>query len=76
MATAAVLAKASRLLVENRVRFADTETGFSAQVRGDSGDYSVEWDGQRWKCNCLCSHARCAHIEACKIVVRVFGVQT
>ena len=76
VATPVVTAKAVKLLAEERVRFSRTDGPVVATVHGDNGDYEVRWDGRSWSCACDCSHSRCAHITACEIVIRAFGIPT
>ena len=66
MASPAVTAKALKLLGEERVRF----EGSVVNVRGMTGDYEIQFDGQRWYCSCECRHSKCAHITAAQIVYR------
>ena len=77
MATAAVTQKALKLLEQSRVRIDLTGEGCTAQVRGDTGDREVLWDGGKsWRCSCDCTHSRCSHTEAVKIALRAFGIAT
>jgi hypothetical protein len=57
-ASAAVKAKAGRLLAEQRVLI-----GVAGYVRGDHGDYVVSIRGSGLECSCP-ARVRCAHMEA------------
>lgn len=57
-ASAAVMAKAGRLLAEQRVLI-----GVAGYVAGDHGDYLVAIRGGNLSCDCP-ARVRCAHVEA------------
>lgn len=72
MASSAVLAKAGKFLCEERVRFVVPGREWLAEARvvGETGTYTVGFDGRSWHCSCPCSHSKCAHITAATIVYR------
>jgi len=72
VASPAVLARAGRLLCEERVRLVapGPEWLVEARVVGDTGTYTVGFDGRSWFCSCECRHSKCAHITAVTIAYR------
>ena len=72
MASPAVTAKALKLLGEERVRFVTPGPEWLAEARvvGETGTYTVGFDGRNWFCSCACIHSRCAHSTAATIVYR------
>jgi hypothetical protein len=61
--TAAIRAKAARLLTEGRVHLADVER---AVVDGDTGRRLIERHGEAWQCSCpaFSFHHHCSHVAA------------
>jgi hypothetical protein len=72
----AVTAKALRLIEQNRVMFTQTAGKAVATVAGDHGHYEVGFDARRWWCSCENPKQTCAHILACKYLLRAFDVKT
>jgi hypothetical protein len=64
-ASAAVRAKASRLLAEQKVLI-----GIAGYVRGDTGDYVVSLQGGVLSCSCPARIPNCAHAEAVARLLR------
>ena len=80
MASQAVMLKAARIVNQGRIVYIRSdEKGFTAVVRGDSGQlYIVHINPSRkiYKCTCLASAYRkmCKHIVAVMNVLRYLGV--
>ena len=70
MPSAAVQEKAARLLAEQRVRLVPplTLSRVEAQVRGDSGDYTVALDKGGWFCDCE-ARGTCSHLYAVRDIL-------
>lgn len=73
--SAAVTAKALRLIEQHRVHFELPGGEVLATVEGDSGRYEVGWNGRWWWCSCDNPKGSCSHIIACQLVVRCFGIK-
>jgi hypothetical protein len=65
-----VMAKAQRYLAEGRIRILacnEDDGTILADVRGTGASYTVERDGERWRCYCS-ARGECCHILALKFV--------
>jgi hypothetical protein len=65
--------KAGRLLLEGRVRIVEAGHGHNgrARVKGDHGEYDVEFAVGAVVCHCPAWVRRCSHAEAVARVVEV-----
>ncbi len=64
-------AKALRLLSQARMSVVQaSDTGFEAEVRGDTGRHHVDWSRGSWHCTCphLARTTACSHILAALLV--------
>ncbi len=62
--------------IEKAKRYAEERTrmhfnNFTVSFKGENGDHTIKFDGQRWSCDCnfFHSHAICSHTMALEKVL-------